>query len=308
MSFLAQSPAGRFAPSPTGPLHLGSLIAALGSYLIARKTGRRWLLRIDDLDRPRVVAGAADGIIRLLEELGFAWDAAPVWQSQRDARYAEALQQLKQEGLVYPCSCTRKEVLASAPHAGEEGPIYPGTCRSGPSGTRQQLAWRLRVDGQPISFCDGLNGNWQQNLQNEIGDFVLFRSDGIFAYQLATVVDDLDSGIDQVVRGADLLGSTARQIYIYRLLNQQSPEYTHLPLLLGSDGQKISKRHSEVGIVTAENASEMMQLALLFLNQPFPAELVGASAAEMLDWALLAFDASLLVQENRYLAALQENW
>ncbi len=306
MSFPAQPAAGRFAPSPTGPLHLGSLIAALGSYLIARKTGRRWLLRIDDLDRPRVVAGAADGIIRLLEELGFAWDAAPVWQSQRDARYTEALQQLKQEGLVYPCSCTRKDVLASAPHAGEEGPIYPGTCRSGPAGSRQQLAWRLRVAREPISFCDGLNGNWQQNLEDEIGDFVLFRSDGIFAYQLATVVDDLDSGIDQVVRGADLLGSTARQIYLYRLLNQKSPEYTHLPLLLGSDGEKISKRHSEVGIVTAENSSEMMQLALLFLNQPFPAGLAGAPAAEMLNWALLAFDASLLGQEDCGLTALQE--
>jgi len=306
MPFSAQVPAGRFAPSPTGPLHLGSLIAALGSYLIARKTGRRWLLRIDDLDRPRVVEGAATGIIRLLEKLGFEWDAPLVWQSRRDARYAEVLQQLKRRGLVYPCNCSRKEILASAPHAGEEGPIYPGTCRKGVAGMRQHFAWRLRVDQQPISFCDRLNGDWQQNLQAEVGDFVLFRSDGIFAYQLATVVDDLDSGVDQVVRGADLLGSTARQIYLYRCLKQQSPEYLHLPLLLGADGEKISKRRGEAGIVRAENTSEMMQLALVFLNQRVPSELAGAPAAQMLRWALSAFDESLLGRENRYLAALQE--
>jgi glutamyl-Q tRNA(Asp) synthetase len=307
MSSSPQIPAGRFAPSPTGPLHLGSLIAALGSYLIARTTGRRWLLRVDDLDRPRTVEGAAAGIIRLLEELGFEWDAAPLWQSQRGERYAEVLQQFKEKGLVYPCSCTRKEILASAPHAGEEGPIYPGACRKGPAGTRQQFAWRLQVDHRPIGFCDGLHGDWQQNLQEEVGDFVLFRSDGIFAYQLATVVDDLDTGVDQVVRGADLLGSTARQIYLYNCLNRQSPEYLHLPLLLGSDGQKISKRHSEVGIVRSENAGEMMRLALSFLGQCLPPELVGAPAVQMLSWALAHFDASLLGRDDRHLTALQEN-
>ncbi len=307
MSFCAQSSAGRFAPSPTGPLHLGSLIAALGGYLIARKTGRRWLLRVDDLDRPRVVAGAATGIIRLLEELGFEWDAAPVWQSQRSERYAEVLQQLKNQGLVYPCSCSRKEILASAPHVGEEGPIYPGTCRKGPVGTRGQLAWRLQVDQLLISFCDGLNGPWQQNLQEEVGDFVLFRSDGLFAYQLATVVDDLDSGVDQVVRGSDLLSSTARQIYLYRCLNQPCPEYLHLPLLLGADGKKISKRHSEVGIVRSENSSAMMHLALTFLGQRLPPELVGVPAAQMLCWALGSFDADLLTPNDWHLAALQEH-
>ncbi len=306
MFSFTQTLAGRFAPSPTGPLHLGSLIAALGSYLIARKTGRRWLLRIDDLDRPRVVDGAADGIIRLLEGLGFEWDAAPVWQSRRADRYAEVLQQFKKDGLVYPCSCSRKEILASAPHAGEEGPIYPGTCRQGPSGTRQQFSWRLRVDQQPIRFCDRMKGDWQQNLQKEVGDFVLFRSDGIFAYQLATVVDDLDSGIDQVVRGADLLSSTARQIYLYRCLNREPPEYFHLPLLLGSDGEKISKRHGEVGIVRAENASEMMQLALVFLNQGLPPELIGAPAEKMLSWALESFEDPLLPRDDRRLPALLE--
>lgn len=302
-----RTPAGRFAPSPTGQLHLGSLIAALGSYLIARKTGRRWLLRIDDLDRPRVVEGAAEGIIRLLEVLGFEWDATPVWQSRRAERYAEVLQQLKKDGLVYPCSCSRKEILASAPHAGEEGPIYPGTCRQGLAGTRQKFSWRLRVDQQPIRFCDRVKGDWQQNLQDEVGDFVLFRSDGIFAYQLATVVDDLDSGVDQVVRGADLLSSTARQIYLYRCLKRESPEYYHLPLLLGSDGEKISKRHSEVGVVRAENSSEMMQLALVFINQRLPPELVGAPAGQMLNWALESFEDSLLTLNDRRLPALLES-
>ncbi|MBL4682356.1 MAG: tRNA glutamyl-Q(34) synthetase GluQRS, partial [Pseudomonadales bacterium] len=238
--------------------------------------------------------------------LGFEWDGSPVWQSRRDERYAEVLQQFKIEGLVYPCSCSRKEVLASAPHAGEEGPIYPGTCRQGPAGSRQQFAWRLRVDHQPIGFCDGLNGDWQQNLQHEVGDFVLFRSDGIFAYQLATVIDDHDSGVDQVVRGADLLSSTARQIYLYRCLNRPPPQYLHLPLLLGSDGRKISKRHAEVGIVRAENASEMMQLALIFLGQRLPPELIGAPAAKMLSWALVAFDESLLDRDDKHLTLLQE--
>lgn len=306
ISHPAQNLAGRFAPSPTGPLHLGSLVAALGSCLVARKTGRRWLLRIDDLDRPRVVAGAADGMIRLLEELGFEWDAAPIWQSRRDERYAEVLQQLKQGGLIYPCSCSRKEILASAPHAGEEGSIYPGTCRMRPTGTRQQFAWRLRVDQQPISFRDRLNGDRCQNLQEEVGDFVLFRADGFFAYQLATVVDDFDSGVDQVVRGADLLSSTARQIFLYRCLKRPEPEYLHLPLLLGADGEKISKRHSEEGIVHPGNAGEMMRLALLFLGQRLPPELVGAPAAQQLSWALEAFDLSLLRREDRLLAALRD--
>ncbi len=307
MSSSVKPSAGRFAPSPTGPLHLGSLIAALGSYLVARKSGRRWLLRVDDLDRPRVVEGAAAGILRLLEELGFEWDGTPLWQSERDDRYAEILQQLKNKGLVYPCSCTRREILGSAPHLGEEGPVYPGTCRQGPAGQRQELAWRLQVDQHPISFCDGLFGDHQQNLQQEVGDFVLFRSDGLFAYQLATVVDDLDSGVDQVVRGADLLSSTARQIYLYRCLDSEPPEYLHLPLVLGLDGKKISKRHGELGVVRSDNGSEMMRFALNFLNQPLPAELNGSPATQMLDWALEFFDESLLERAQKSLPELQEN-
>lgn len=297
----SQKPAGRFAPSPTGPLHLGSLIAAVGSYLLARKAGLRWLVRIDDLDRHRVVDSAADDILNLLETLGFEWDAAPLWQSQRAERYTEVLHRLKDEGRVYPCSCSRKEILASAPHAGEEGPIYPGTCRNGPVGNREQLAWRLKVGGPPIAFRDGLYGFRQQELQHDVGDFVLFRADGLFAYQLATVVDDLDSCVSQVVRGADLLGSTARQIYLYRCLGQQEPEYLHLPLVLGDDGEKVSKRHGNSAVVCTNNGSEMLSSALSFLGQPLPDDVAEAPAAEILRWALVNFRADRIQPVDRLL-------
>ncbi len=306
MFSFSQASAGRFAPSPTGPLHLGSLIAALGSYLLARQAGLRWLLRIDDLDRPRVVEGAAAEIMQLLETLGFEWDAEPIWQSCRDERYAEVLQHLREQGLVYPCSCSRKEILASAPHAGEEGPVYPGSCRNGPVGNRQQLAWRLRTHARPISFRDRFYAEQKQNLQSEIGDFVLFRADGFFAYQLATVVDDIDSGITQIVRGADLLGSTARQIYLYNCLGQPLPEYQHLPLLMGDDGEKISKRQGEVGVVHAGNGGEMMRLALQFLGQSPPAELLDAPASQQLLWALKHFDPGQIRPQNRLLSGLSD--
>jgi glutamyl-Q tRNA(Asp) synthetase len=297
--------AGRFAPSPTGPLHLGSLVAALGSYLLARASGRRWLVRIDDLDRHRVVAGAAAEMLRLLEKLGFCWDEAPLRQSLRNERYAEVLQQLRDAELVYPCCCSRKEILASAPHAGEEGPIYPGTCRGNTLVADSRLAWRLKVPARVITFHDGLYGDFQQNLQAEVGDFVLFRVDGLFAYQLATVVDDLDSGIDQVVRGADLLTSTPRQIYLHDCLQAVPPEYFHLPLLLDDQGDKISKRQGDLGVVTAANGAEMMRLALRFLGQPVPLEHRRVPAPHLLDWALSHFDAKLLPREHARLSALQ---
>ncbi|WP_026362385.1 tRNA glutamyl-Q(34) synthetase GluQRS [Geopsychrobacter electrodiphilus] len=305
MSSSSQKGAGRFAPSPTGPLHLGSLIAALGSYLLARNSGRRWLLRIDDLDRPRVVPGAAAEILRLLETLGFTWDEAPVYQSLRNKRYAEVLGQLRESGLIYPCSCSRKEVLASAPHAGEEGPVYPGTCREKPTTSRAQYAQRLKVTSNTISFHDGLQGDYRQNLQTEVGDFVLFRADGLFAYQVATVIDDLDAGIDQVVRGADLLTSTPRQIFLYRCLHESPPEYFHLPLLLDEAGEKISKRQGEAGCVTGENGSSMMCLALIFLGQPPPRELCGAPAVRLLEWAVANFEMAAVPRANLKLSGLQ---
>jgi glutamyl-Q tRNA(Asp) synthetase len=281
---------GRFAPSPTGPLHFGSLIAAVGSYCLARRAGGRWLLRMDDLDAPRVVPGAADDILRTLEALGFTWDGAVTWQSRRQQAYHAALEQLCAQGRVYPCACSRREILASAPHPGEEGPVYPGTCRPGLAAGRTARALRLRVPEQAVRFVDGVFGDQEQNLATEVGDFVLRRADGLYAYQLATVVDDAASGVNQVVRGADLLTSTPRQILLLENLGLPVPGYLHLPLAISADGSKISKRHSRNDDPLA-GGGEMLERALRWLGQPVPAELSGAPPAELLAWGCGAFDA-----------------
>ena len=291
MVAMKQNPSvvGRFAPSPTGPLHFGSLVAALGSYLMARRQGGRWLLRIEDLDAPRVTLGAADQQMFCLDHLGFEWDGEVLFQSQRSERYRQVLDQLIAEGLVFPCSCSRRDIIASAPHVGEEGPIYPGTCRQRVAGTRVERSYRLRVDQQPITFHDGVFGVQTQNLAESVGDFVLYRADGVFAYQLAVVVDDMDSGVTQVVRGADLLASTPRQIFLYRCLNELFPEYHHLPLALGNDAEKLSKRHGQAGIINAENAPLALWHALAFLGQQPPEDLLGAPPVEQLRWGIEAF-------------------
>ncbi|MEE4254670.1 MAG: tRNA glutamyl-Q(34) synthetase GluQRS [Desulfuromusa sp.] len=293
---------GRFAPSPTGPLHFGTLLAALGSYLAAKCLAGHWLLRIEDLDPPRVIPGAAEAMVRLLEQLGFEWDGAIVYQSKRFERYRQILVQLRTQGQVFDCSCTRREILASAPHPGEGGPIYPGTCRNGICGNRPECAVRLRVTNENISFYDGVMGKRQQNLETDVGDFVLHRVDGLFAYQLAVVVDDIDSGVTQVVRGADLLSSTPRQIYLYRCLGAAVPEYFHLPLAFGNNGQKLSKRHGDFGLVTAENGANMLWRALEFLGQSPPNELLRLSSRELLYWGLQNFSAAAIPSENRIIS------
>ena len=275
---------GRFAPSPTGPLHFGSLVAALGSYLAVRSAGGRWFLRIEDLDPPRVVAGAAEGIIRLLDELGFEWDGDIVWQSQRYDYYHDMLDQLRCAGWLFDCTCSRREILASAPHAGEEGPVYPGTCRGGPQKVNSQRAVRIRVPDEAICFCDGVQGVQQQNLQQQVGDFVLHRADGQFAYQLAVVADDIAAGVNQVVRGADLLFSTPRQIFLYHCFGQQVPCYYHLPLALGCNREKLSKRDGPAVLVTRDNGSVLLWQALEFLGQSPPCSLRCAAPAELLHW------------------------
>jgi len=285
---------GRFAPSPTGPLHFGSLLAAVGSYCLAKQAGGRWLLRIEDLDRPRVVPGAADAIMRSLEAYGFAWDGPVVYQSRRDAAYAAALEKLRLRGLVFDCGCSRKEILASAPHPGEEGPRYPGTCRDGLPPGRQPRAQRLRVPDGLFCFDDGLFGRQDQHLADAVGDFVLRRADGMYSYQLAVVVDDHDAGVNQVVRGADLLGSTVRQIYLYSCLDQPAPRYLHLPLALGPDGEKLSKRHGDVGLESVAGPGAPLLRALQFLGQTIPAELHAASPAEILRAAVERFDTTRL--------------
>ncbi|MDR6493467.1 glutamyl-Q tRNA(Asp) synthetase [Paraburkholderia terricola] len=238
---------GRFAPSPTGPLHFGSLVSALASWLDARAHGGAWLVRVEDIDRPRTVSGAARDILATLERFGMHADEPPIWQSTRIARYEQALEQLKARGLVYPCGCTRKEIADSLLHAHARNTTlaYPGTCRDGLHG-KPARAWRLRVpdgDAAVITFEDRWQGTQTQNLATEVGDFVLKRADDQWAYQLAVVVDDADAGITHIVRGADLMDSTARQIYLQRCLGAPTPEYLHVPVVTNDQGEKLSKQN-----------------------------------------------------------------
>mgnify|MGYP004701078967 CR=1 FL=1 len=290
-------PVGRFAPSPTGPLHFGSLLAALGSYLSIRRQGGLWRLRIEDLDPLRTIPGSEDELLRTLEGLGLEWDGPLLRQSERSALYEAALDQLVGQGVLFPCSCSRKEILASAPHAGEEGPIYPGTCRHGLRAGQKARALRLRVDDRVIVFVDKLYGPYQQNLAQDVGDFVLKRADGLFGYQLAVVVDDGDSGVTEVVRGADLLASTPRQIYLQRFLGLPTPMYLHLPLALDDDGEKLSKRHGRYAL-PADPGSALCN-ALIFLGQRPPLELRGTPPAELLAWAVANFTVAAIDPENR---------
>lgn len=286
---VAFPPVGRFAPSPTGSLHFGSLITAVGSYCLARRDGGLWLLRIEDLDTPRVVPGAADDIMHTLERLGLHWDGEVQWQSRRTACYEAALVKLRQKGLVFDCACSRREILASAPHPGEEGPLYPGTCRDGVPRGRRPRSLRIRVPERQVCFADGVFGAVEQHLASAVGDFVLRRADGLFAYQLAVVVDDAEAGVTQVVRGADLLSSTARQIFLHLSLENPLPDYVHLPLALAADGEKLSKRHGEVRIVGEEDGALLWRV-LEFLGQKPPASLQRAPACEVLSWGVAHFD------------------
>jgi len=283
-----QAVVGRFAPSPTGPLHFGALVAAVGSYCLARHSGGRWLVRVEDLDTPRVVSGSADEILRTLTVLGLEWDGEVVWQSRRTAAYEAALARLQERGLVFSCGCSRKEILASAPHPGDEGPVYPGTCREGLAPGHRPRAYRIRVPEGPLCFSDGVFGSQEQCLGTAVGDFVLRRADGLFAYQLAVVVDDAESGVNQVVRGADLLSSTPRQIYLHLCLGNAVPRYIHLPLALSAAGEKLSKRHGAVAV--AGSCGEVLWRALRFLGQAVPPELRTAPPREVLSWGVSHFD------------------
>lgn len=270
-------------------MHFGSLVTAVGSYCLARRAGGQWLLRMEDLDTPRVVPGAADEILRTLETLGLHWDGEVLYQSRRTTCYEAALERLHGDGHVFPCACSRKEVLASAPHAGEEGPVYAGTCRNGLPQGREPRAWRLRVPKRTVTFRDCLGGDFQQCLATGVGDFVLRRADGLFAYQLAVVVDDAASGVSQVVRGADLLGSTPRQIYLHECLGYAVPCYAHLPLVLSPEGDKISKRHGTLSLRDIDDGT-LVWRALRFLGQMPPETLRAAPPAELLAWGVAHFD------------------
>ena len=275
---------GRFAPSPTGPLHFGSLVAAVASYLEARSRAGEWLVRVEDLDTPRVVRGAADEILRALEACGMRWDGAIVNQSTRADAYHAELHRLRALGLVYPCACSRREIADSAV-SGIEGPVYPGTCRAGLAPGKAMRAWRIDTRGADVGFEDAIQGAVRQNLETDIGDFVLLRADHVYAYQLAVVVDDAEQGITDVVRGADLLDSTPRQLYLQRLLKLPTPRYCHVPVAVNAAGEKLSKQTRAAPIDPAQPLPALLA-ALRFLGQEPPATLGQAGISEFWNWAI----------------------
>lgn len=280
---------GRFAPSPSGPLHFGSLVAALGSYLDAKHQNGSWLVRMEDLDTPRTVPGAADGILRTLECLGLHWDEEVIFQSRRTAAYEAAWHRLNSINAVYSCACTRKEIADSAMH----GPgsrnmdelVYPGTCRNGIPAGRESRSWRVRTTNKTVEFSDMLQGNITQNIENESGDFVVKRADGLFAYQLAVVVDDAFQGVNHIVRGADLIASTPRQILLQQLLGLPTPHYMHLPVAVNAQGEKLSKQ-TLAEPVNCSNPAELVMRALNFLQQNPPVELSAYDVNAILNWAV----------------------
>jgi glutamyl-Q tRNA(Asp) synthetase len=277
-------PCGRFAPTPSGPLHFGSLIAAAGSYLQARSQGGRWLLRMEDVDQPRSVAGAADHILRVLELYGFEWDGEVMYQSRRAEAYQAALSQLQQQGRIYFCTCSRSRLAQRTQELGLPPGVYDGTCRGRRDAT-PGAAVRLQVEDREIAFDDAVQGRHAQNLARQVGDFVLLRADGCHAYQLATVIDDAAQGVTEIVRGSDLLDSTPRQLYLQRLLGLPPPAYAHFPVAVNADGQKLSKQTFARPLDFLHPAAQLWR-ALDFLGQAPPPELRWSRLRELWEWAL----------------------
>jgi len=276
---------GRFAPSPTGPLHFGSLVAAIASWLDARSARGRWTLRIEDVDTPRVVAGAEEAILGGLAACGLEWDGPVTRQSERFALYGAALERLRAQGFVYRCACSRREIADSALR-GIEGAVYPGTCRKLALDAAQAAAERFVVPEGIVAFDDRLQGHVEQDVARAVGDFVLRRRDRLYGYQLAVVVDDADQGISDVVRGADLLASTPRQILLQRALGLGTPRYLHFPVVLDARGHKLSKQ-TDAPPLEGTHAAAQVRAALAFLGQQ-PIE--GAGAPETLAAAVANWD------------------
>ncbi|MCL7461986.1 tRNA glutamyl-Q(34) synthetase GluQRS [Pseudomonas sp. NW5] len=275
---------GRFAPTPSGYLHFGSLVAALASFLDARAVGGRWLLRMEDLDPPREMPGAQDTILRTLDTYGLHWDGPVERQSTRHAAYAAAVDRLLAQGLAYACRCSRKQLEGQL--------IYPGTCRDRQH-PREDAAIRLRVPDAEYAFFDRVQGRFAQNLARDVGDFIIQRRDGLYAYQLAVVLDDAWQGITDVVRGADLLDSTPRQLYLQALLGLPQPRYLHIPLLLQPDGHKLGKSYRSPPLPPERAPAELLR-ALRALGQRPPAELEGARPEAMLAWAIAHWQAAAI--------------
>ena len=279
---------GRFAPSPTGPLHFGSLLAALASFLDARANQGKWLLRIEDLDPPREPAGSAELILQQLQDFGMNWDDEVLYQSTRLGAYEEVMGQLQDKGLAYPCDCTRPQIR-------EMGLVYNGSCRERSTPPEKPYALRLKTEALKIGFDDVIQGHFSQQLELDAGDFVIRRKDELYAYQLAVVVDDEFQNITHVVRGWDLLDSTPRQIYLQRVLNYQEMSYIHIPIIVDEKGQKLSKQAFAPSIET-DRATEAIYKALVFLGQVPPAEIAIERPESQLQWAIANWDSQAVAK------------
>ncbi len=270
---------GRFAPSPTGPLHFGSLLAALASFLDARANNGTWLLRIEDLDPPREIAGAASAILHTLCCYGLQWDGPVVYQSQRHDEYQTVIQRLLADQQAYRCTCSRQQIAQRA------GGAYDGYCRQRQSIIQGAAAIRLNVHDNPISFTDSIQGPIEQDLSTTGGDFVIQRKDGLFAYQLAVVLDDQAQGVSHIVRGSDLLDSTPRQIHLQQRLGYPTPHYSHIPVMVNADGQKLSKQTYATAL-DDQNPLPALQLALQVLGQGSVPPALRSDRQALLDWAI----------------------
>jgi len=273
---------GRFAPSPTGSLHFGSLIAAVASYLDARANSGRWLVRMEDLDPPREPPDAAEQILSQLQQLGFRWDDDVLYQSTRLEIYGMVLQQLQDQGHCYCCDCTRSQIRAM-------GSVYNGSCRHRSTPPQSEFAIRLKTESVTITIDDLVQGRYQQNIREQTGDFVICRKDKLFAYQLAVVIDDEFQGISHIIRGFDLIDSAPRQIYLQRLLHYQTPTYGHVPIIIDEQGKKLSKQQFAAPI-DVENAAQLIHQCLMFLGQAPPESNKHTDSSSQLQWGIENWD------------------
>lgn len=280
---------GRFAPSPTGPLHFGSAVAAVASFLEARSCGGRWTVRIEDIDPPREQAGASAAILAALGALGLEWDGPVSYQSHHSTAYDDALARLREAGLTFPCACTRRQL--------GRGP-YPGTCRDGIAPGRSARSVRLRVGPGETGFDDRVQGHYAQNIAREVGDFVVRRADGLYSYHLAVVVDDAAAGITEIVRGVDLIDSTPRQICLQRALGLDTPRYAHIPVVLNDSGVKLSKQ-TFADPIDVRGAPRVLVAALEFLGQSPPPELRNSQVPDIVAWAVAHWDIGAVSRRSR---------